>query len=632
MIELSLLGPVGVSVDGEAPPPELLWDKNLGLLVYLACSPKRSRTREHLAGLLWPDKIQKKAKGSLREALSKVRAVVGEAGIDTEGDQVRLAAGVVALDTDRFLGLCSAGDWEGAAQLVCGPFLEGFAIEGAGEFEEWLSAERREWSARSVKALQQLAQAKLDGGDLEAAAAVARRTLAIAPDCEAAALILMRAHALEGNPALALREYEDFATRLRTELGTRPSPACAALAERIRTAPDAGDGREPRAAASPRRVPLVGRGDQLERLLDAWRRSRDGPRAAAVVLIGDPGVGKTRLADELAQRLRLEGVATAVLRAVESDLGTPWNGVLGLARGGLLEARGIAGAAPGALAWFAVRIAEWADRFPATRRAEEETAPARALGEVLSAAAAGQPVALVLDDADYVDRDSLLAVRAVLRDLAQSPIFVIYATSGVPERAELDDLRAQVGGDLDGTVIRLAPLTTAEIAQLARRALPDYPPANFDRLIRRISTDSAGLPLLVVEILSAVAAGMDLEKLRGAWPEPMRTLDQSLPVDLPESVIGATRVNFRRLSAAAQRVLQAASVLEELVPAARLARATGLSADAVAEALDELERSRWLVADSRGYAFVARIIREVVKQDLVLPGQARRFRDAAGPR
>jgi DNA-binding SARP family transcriptional activator len=632
VIELSLLGPVGVSVDGEAPPPELLWDKNLGLLVYLACSPKRSRTREHLAGLLWPDKIQKKAKGSLREALSKVRAVVGEAGIDTEGDQVRLAAGVVALDTDRFLALCSAGDWEGAAQLVCGPFLEGFAIEGAGEFEEWLSAVRREWSARSVNALLQLAQAKLDGGDLEAAAAVARRTLAIAPECEAAVLTLMRVHALEGNPALALREYEGFATRLRTELGTSPSPACAALAERIRAAPDAGDGREPRAAANPRRVSLVGRGDQLERLLDAWRRCRDGPRAAAVVLIGDPGVGKTRLADELSQRLRLEGVATAVLRAVESDLGTPWNGVLGLARGGLLEARGIAGAAPGALAWFAVRIAEWADRYPATRRAQEEPAPARALGEVLSAASAVQPVALVLDDADYVDRDSLLAVRAVLRDLAQRPIFVVYAASGVPERAELDELRAQVGRDVDGTVVRLAPLATAEIAQLARRALPDYPPANFDRLIRRISTDSAGLPLLVVEILSAVAAGMDLEKLRGAWPEPMRTLDQSLPVDLPESVIGATRVNFRRLSAAAQRALQATSVLEELVPAARLARATGLSAEAVAEALDELERSRWLVADSRGYAFVARIIREVVKQDLVLPGQARRFRDAAGPR
>jgi DNA-binding SARP family transcriptional activator len=633
VIDASLLGPVQISVDGNAPPPELLWRRNLALLIYLACSPKRSRTREHLTGLLWPDKAEEKARQSLREALSKIRAAVGEAGVETVGDQVRLAAGAVRLDTDRFQALAAAGDWSGAAAIVAGPFLEGFVVPGAAAFEEWLSAERREWNARGMSALLRVAQVKLDGGDLEAALSAARRAVAMASDAEAAVAMLMRALALAGNPAAALREYEEFATRLRTELGTKPSAACSALAERIRTTPGTGGARDRRsgATANPRRAPLVGRAEQLERLLDVWRRGRDGKRGAGVFLIGDPGVGKTRLAQELTQRLRLEGAATTVIRAVESDVATPWNGVLGLARGGLLEAPGVAGAAPAALAWFAERIVEWADRFPAARGGGAVEAPARAFSEILGAAAASQPVVLVVDDAEYLDHDSLLALGAALRDLAHSPLFVLCTTSGAAAIPEVDELRSQLGRDVDGVVLRLAPLGAADIKHLARWAVPEFDEAALDRLTRRVSTDSAGLPLLVVELLSAVAAGLDVERVRGAWPEPLRTLDQSLPGDLPEAVVGAIRVGFRRLSPAAQRVLQAVAVLEGPIAPARLARATGLSAGEVAEALDELEWSRWLTADARGYGFVARIVREVVKQDLVLKGQRQRLEEAAGP-
>lgn len=631
MIDASLLGPVQISVDGEAPPPELLWRRNLALLIYLACSPKRSRTREHLTGLLWPDKAEEKARQSLREALSKIRAAVGEAGVETVGDQVRLAAGAVRMDTDRFQALAAAGDWSGAAAIVSGPFLEGFAVPGAGAFEEWLTAERREWNARGVNALLRLAQAELDGGGLEAAQSAARRAVAMVPESEAAVLLLMRALALDGEPAEALREYGQFATRLRSELGMTPSAACAALAERIRGSSGSGGPRERRRTENARRAPLVGRGEQLERLLEVWRRGRDGKRAAGVFLIGDPGVGKTRLAEELVQRLRLEGAAAAMIRAVEGDLATPWNGVLGLARGGLLEAAGVAGAAPAALAWFAERLAEWADRFPAARRAPVEGAPARAFSEVVGAAAASQPVVLVVDDAEQLDRDSLLALGAALRDLARCPLSVLCTTSGIAASPELDDLRSQIGRDVDGVVLRLAPLGAADIKRLAHWAVPDFGEAALDRLTRRVSTDSAGLPLLAVELLSAVAVGLDLERVRGAWPEPLRTLDQSLPVELPEAVVGAIRVGFRRLSPAAQHVLQAVAVLDGPIAAARLARATGLGPAEIVEALDELEWSRWLAADARGYGFVARIVREVVRQDLVLKGQRQRLQEAAGP-
>lgn len=631
MIDLELLGPIRVSVNGAAPPAELLWRKNLALLLYLACSPKRSRTRDHLVGLLWPDKPDHASRRSLTVALSTLRQIVGEHSLDTVSDQVRLAPDVVRLDTQEFARLVAAGHWRDAAALVTGTFAEGLAVPGATGFEEWLSRERRSWNERAVDALLRLAQAELDSGSQRAAAGAARRAVAIAPCAEAAVISLMRALALDGDHAGALREYDDLASRMAAEVGTRPSASCSDLAERIRRTPGVLRSRGREQPSDRRRAPLIGRSAELERLIAAWRLGRDAGRAGATFLVGDAGVGKSRLAEEMTSRMRLEGSATAVIRAVESDLAAPWSGILGLARGGLLDAGGVGGAAPGALAWFIERLPEWSDRFTAARRAPVEGPPPWALSEVLSAALAAQPVTLVVDDAELLDRDSVLAIGAALRDLVDRPLYVLCTLSGAAARPELEQLRATLGRDVAGDVVRLAALGNAEIKTLAHWAVPDYDEAALERLTRRVSTDSAGLPLLVVELLSAVAAGLDLTKVRGAWPEAFRTLDQTLPGDLPEAVVGAIRVGFRRLSPAAQRLLQAHAVLEGSLTADRLQRATGLTREEVTGALDELEWSRWLLADGRGYAFVARIVREVVKQDLVLPGQRQRLVEAAGP-
>src|SRR6185437_5133095 len=95
------------------------------------------------------------------------------------------------------------------------------------------------------------------------------------------------------------------------------------------------------------------------------------------------------------------------------------------------------------------------------------------------------------------------------------------------------------------------------------------------------------------------------------WPEPLRTLDQSLPGDLPDAVVAAIRVAFRRLSPDAQRVLISASVLGDLASPAVVARALEMEGDGMARALDELEWNRWLVAEPRGYSFAARIVRQI---------------------
>ncbi|MBA3659476.1 MAG: hypothetical protein H0W67_07755, partial [Gemmatimonadales bacterium] len=219
---------------------------------------------------------------------------------------------------------------------------------------------------------------------------------------------------------------------------------------------------------------------------------------------------------------------------------------------------------------------------------------------------------------------------AALRDLAAAPLTVAVAMAPFPVRPELDELRTRIGRDLDGETLRLHGLDAASLRSLAERMLPGYDPLAIDRVVRRVATDSAGMPLLAVELLRAVTLGLDLGTIAGAWPEPLRTLDQTLPGDLPDAVVAAIRIGVRRLSPTAQRILAAAAVLGDLVPAPQLDRALALDPEEAARALDELEWHGWLVSEPRGYSFVARVVRRVIERDMLTPGQRRRVLHAAG--
>ena len=113
----------------------------------------------------------------------------------------------------------------------------------------------------------------------------------------------------------------------------------------------------------------------------------------------------------------------------------------------------------------------------------------------------------------------------------------------------------------------------------------------------------------------------------------MAQADRDVRAELPDNVVAAIRVNFRRLSTDAQRVLVATAVLGGRggrVAGARLGRAAGVAGEALAQALDELEWQSWLAAEPRGYVFVARIVRDVIERDMVTPGQRQRMVEAGG--
>ena len=617
-----VLGPARLTINDVAAPQELLWRKHLALLVYLARSPRRTRTREHLLGLLWGDKDERQARHSLSEALGAMRRALGERAVRVDVDQVGIEPGAVVLDTEQFVQLTDHGDWARAAALVEGAFLEGLSVPEANEFENWLAAERAEWRARGVDAIARHAEARLSEGDAQTAAREAERALVLAPTSEIAVRAAMRALALCGDRAAALRVLEEFTRVLHAELGNaaRPAKETVALADRIR---EARVGRRviAAAAAAPRRIPIAGRTRELAILNAAWQRvCTDGGRGHIAIIEGESGAGVSRLLEEFVSRARLDHATVAAARAVPGDRVVRWSALSGLVAGGLADAPGLAGAPPTALATLR-QIGP-----------DSEASLAEAFAAGVAAVADEQPLCLAIDDAQWIDAETLTMLPRLARDSArQSVLIALGVVLGAPESTRFDELRARFGRDLDGSVVRVGPLDEAALRQLVAVMLPDYENADVDRLLRRVRHDTAGIPLLAVSMLEAVADGMKLAAGAPApWPAPERTLLDSLPNDLPPAVVGSVCERFRRLLPEAQQVAGAAAALGGRTTLQALLRATGLARDAVDASLDLLEWERWLLADARGYVFVAPIVRAILLQEMITPGQARRYRGNAG--
>jgi DNA-binding SARP family transcriptional activator len=599
VIEVRALGPPIVLVDGEAPPRELLWRKNLALLLYLALSPGRRRAREHLVGMFWGDRTEAKARHSLNEALRVLRKAGGEDAVASEGDHVVLHADHVRVDAQDFIEALEGGDVPTAARLIRGPFMEGFFVEGSSGFEDWLHAERSRLGRKGVVALGQLGEQLLARGDGSGALDAAGRALLLDPHSEESARLALLAHALAGERARAVTLFEEFRHRLGEELGLKPSDELVALVERIREEKSWRlPSSMPDAERTARRAALVGRSEELADAVDTLYNGFAAGRPTLVILLGDPGVGKTRLADEILGRVRLRGVRTAGARAISADRAEPGATVRGLLRE--------------------------LEEGPA------QSEPVQALEQAVRARLAERPLLLWIDDADLADPDSLTTVRRLLRDVRDLPLGILLGASRAPAAAGLDELRAEIGGNVEGKVIRLGPFTLEQVEELAAAVVPGIHGEARERLARRVWTDSAGLPLLALELLNAVRLGLELNRIEGTWPRPFQTLLQTFPGDLPDSVVAALRVSYRRLSPNAQQVLATSAVLGERVAVARLRNASDLPEDELASALDELEWQRWLTADARGYSFVAPIVRDVIARDMLTPGQKRRILVAAG--
>lgn len=616
MIEIKSLGPPVVTVDGARPPAELLWRKHLALLVYLARSP-RGRTRDHLVGLLWPEKEEAKARHSLNEALRVIRSVAGD-GLVTEGDTVRLQSSSVAIDAD---------DPERGA--IKGVFLEGFGLSDAPAFEDWLAGERQKHSAVSLARLVTDAEAAVAVGELAVGRGLAEDALLIEPLHEPATRVLMRAHALEGSRTLALEVYDRLTNLLQRELSLEPGGDTRALAERIRTE------RIVRGAPAVEGVPhdvvpLVGPGHAaLERCLLVWQQAVQGA-PGVIVLQGEPGTGKTRLADEVAARARLDGAVVSQTRVLEDDgVEQVWSALL---RGGL-DVPELGGAAPQVLAALGRLEPDILVRFPAARAANP-VGVAEPFQQAVIAVAEVRPVLIVMDDAHRATAAVIEAFGGLVQRAGTARVCLLLTAAAGPEARWLDALSQRVGRDVEGAVVSTAAFGADDVAELVMWAFPEYDSEAVDRLRRRVMVETAGIPFLAVEFVRAVRSGLKVRDTASpaAWPDKFRTLDHTLPGSLPESVAAALRLRFRGLTDDARAMLTAVAVVGGGALVGRLARAAAVPVERAERALDELEWQRWLVGDAHGYAFVTKLAGEIVLADMVTAGQKHRMLERAGGR
>ena len=255
LLDLKLLGGFEARLDS-GRKIALPTRKSEALLAYLALAQGKPRSRDQLVGLLWSDRGESQARGSLRQALTSLRHGLPANGapvIDTEGEGVSLEPGAVAVDVPVFERLArngSNGNLAHASELYQGPLLDGFAVRDPA-FEDWLAQERARLHGLAVGAAERLLAGLLGDGDTAAAVAAAERLIALDPERESATRTLMRLYAEQCQRGLAARQYETCREVLRKTLGVEPAPATRRLYEVIVGASAAEPAAEPR-----RRAPL----------------------------------------------------------------------------------------------------------------------------------------------------------------------------------------------------------------------------------------------------------------------------------------------------------------------------------------------------------------------------------------
>ena len=252
VFRLRVLGGFALEGDGGVPVSALPPRRSMAVLAVLAVAGDLGCTRERLLALLWPESDEAHARHGLRDALHGARHALTPASIRSTGSLLRLDSAVVDCDVQAFTRAVAAGRLADAVRACGGPLLEGFHLDGAPEFEYWLSAERARLERECVEAVEGLAtSAESTGGWAEAVRWWGR---AVEHDPVNSHFVLRWLDAMFaiGDRANAIRAGELHVERLREEFGLEPDPSVIDRIERIRGGElPAARGRAATATASP---------------------------------------------------------------------------------------------------------------------------------------------------------------------------------------------------------------------------------------------------------------------------------------------------------------------------------------------------------------------------------------------
>jgi DNA-binding SARP family transcriptional activator/TolB-like protein len=355
--ELRILGPTELHGPvGEEADALVRQSKRLALLAYLALSTADGfRRRDQIIAFFWPELDQTQARTYLRKALYGIREGLGQEVFLTRGeDEVRVDPALVWCDAVALSQHVREGRWSEGLSVYRGELLEGLFPEGvAQEFQDWLSAQRKQLRERAAQAAWECSRLEEERGDRTAAAVMARRARELDPDNEEGVRRLMGLLDRRGDRGSALRVYQEWQARLQEEFGVEPAPETRKLARQVQAARK-GESHEtapvqPPVAASPadtvtqvtgnRQVP-VGRRNRATRWLPGIAAagvlaivalgaatllpdadSSAGPRSIAVLplrTIGDSSLQNSAqaIAEEITTRLAMD--TTISVRMVPS--------------------------------------------------------------------------------------------------------------------------------------------------------------------------------------------------------------------------------------------------------------------------------------------------------------------------
>jgi DNA-binding SARP family transcriptional activator len=235
VLTLQLFGGCALVSNGETLTGPAAQRRRLALLAVLAGPNAAAVSRDKLVAHFWPEEDRERARRFLSDSLFTLRKLLGKDVLLTTGDDVRINVQAVDIDVLRFDRLLAASDLEGAVALYRGPFLDGFFISDAPEFERWVDVQRARLARQYASAVEQLATRSESEGKWAAAVEWWRRLSAHDPHAARVAIGTMRALAATGDVGGALLTSRDYAARMRDDLGAEPDPAVLAFEGQLRT-------------------------------------------------------------------------------------------------------------------------------------------------------------------------------------------------------------------------------------------------------------------------------------------------------------------------------------------------------------------------------------------------------------